>query len=64
MAGFKRNRRFVIFDGPQQHGGPGTRYFSHGDTSTECKYKAAKFFTAPDATEFARRNNIVLGALQ
>ena len=49
----KKNQRYVIFDGPQQHGRPGTRYFSEDGTSTEYRYKAAEFFTATDAIDFA-----------
>lgn len=61
--GLKKNQRYVIFDGPEQRGGPGTRYFSVGGTSTEVRYQAAKFFTVTDAIDFAKRNNIVIGTL-
>ena len=57
------NQRYVIFDGPVQHGGPGTRYFSDDGTSTDHLDKAAKFFTASDAFAFAHKQNIRLDAL-
>jgi len=59
----KKNQRYVIFDGPQQHGRPGTHYFSEDGTSTEYRYKAAKFFTATDAIDFAKFNTISLEGL-
>ena len=63
MARLKKNQRYVIFAGPQQHGGLGTRYFSDDGTSTEYRSKAAKFFAATDAIAFAERNNIFFSAL-
>jgi hypothetical protein len=63
MKGLKENQRFVIFDGPQQQGGLGTHYFSKDGTSTEFRSIAAKFFTAPDALDFAQRSNISIDAL-
>lgn len=63
MARSRKNKRYVIFDGPQQRGGPGTRYFSDDGTSTEYRSKAAKFFTATDAIDFAKRYNILIDAL-
>jgi hypothetical protein len=61
--GLKKTQRYVIFDGPQQHGRPGTRYFANDGTSTEYKYKAAKFFTAIEAIDFAARQTIPLDEL-
>ena len=63
MARLKKNQRCVIFDGPQQHEGPGTRYFSDDGTSTENRSNAAKFFTATEAIAFAERNKIFFSAL-
>ena len=62
MAGLTKHQRYVIFDGPQQHEGPGTRYFSNDGTSTAYRSKAAQFFTAPDAIDFAKRHNIPIDA--
>ena len=53
----------MIFSGPVQHGGLGTRYFSDDGTSTDHLHKAVKFFTAREAFDFAHKKNIVLDAL-
>jgi len=63
MAGLQKYQRHVIFNGPQQHGGPGTRYFSYVGISTEYRIQADRFFTATDAMHFAQRTNIPLEAL-
>lgn len=63
MAGLLDNQRYVIFDGPQRFKAPGTRYFAPDGTSTEYRSKAAKFFTGTEALDFAKRFNIVLGAM-
>jgi hypothetical protein len=61
MAGKKKKQTlFVIFDGPQQHGGPGTRYISEAGTSTAYRHEAASFFTFTDAKTFADTKGIVL----
>ena len=59
----KEKPAYVIFDRPQQHGGPGTRYFSDDGTSTEYRSNAAKFFTATETIAFAERNKIIFSAL-
>ena len=56
------NQRYVIFDGLQEHGRPGTHYFAKDGTSTEYKYKAAKFFTWTEARDFAALESIPLDA--
>jgi hypothetical protein len=61
--GLKKTNRYVIYDEPQRHGGPGTRYFSEESTSTEYRHQAANCFTGADAIDFAKRNNIVIGPL-
>src|SRR5262245_28651568 len=61
--GLKPNQQYVIFDGPVQHGGPGTRYISNDGTSTDHIGKAAKFLTPSDAFSFAHKKNILLNAL-
>ena len=63
MTGLQKNQRYVIYHGPQHHGGPGTRYFTEGGTSTEDRSKAVKFFTVADALDFAQRNEILIDAL-
>ncbi|MEO7862291.1 MAG: hypothetical protein ABIU05_18040 [Nitrospirales bacterium] len=63
MMELKKNQRYVIFDGPQRHGGPGTRYFCEDGTSTELRSKAVKFFIATDAMDFATREPIPLDGL-
>ncbi len=57
--GLKKNRRYAIFGGPEQHGGPGIRYLSVGATSAESRHDAAKFFAIADAIDFGERHNIV-----
>jgi len=64
MARSKKNRDlFVIFFGPQQYRGPGTRYYANDATVTAIKSKAAKFYLFEDARDFAERNKIELTAL-
>ena len=56
---------YVIFDGPQQHGGPGTRYVAKDGTTTEHKSRAATFGTATEAKAFAKEKGLSLdGASQ
>jgi len=58
----KRKTLFVIFAGPQQHGGPGTHYIATDGTVTSIKSHAAKFYIFSDAKEFPKRGNIPLDA--
>ena len=58
MAGLLDRQRYVIFEGPQQYKAPGTRYFASDGTSTDSKFRAAKFFTTTDAIVFSKRHNI------
>ncbi|WP_419660737.1 hypothetical protein Dvar_11410 [Desulfosarcina variabilis str. Montpellier] len=53
---------FVIFVGPEQHAGPGNRYYTNDGEVTGIKGKAAKFYTFGDAKDFAAENNIDLTA--
>lgn len=54
---------YVIFSGPQQHKGPGTKYYTRaGSDVTDMKYKAAKFYSFDDAKEFAGEKGIELTA--
>lgn len=59
----KKNQRYVIFDGPEQRKGPGTRYIAEDGTSTDLRSHAAKFFTPTDARTFAERKSIILAEL-
>ena len=56
----KRKSMFVIFAGPQQHGGPGTRYITGNGQATDLKSRAAKFFSRADAQDFAEERGITL----
>jgi hypothetical protein len=58
MPGLLDRQRYVIFEGPQQYNAPGTRYFASDGTSTDSKFRAAKFFTTTDAIVFAKHHNI------
>ena len=53
---------WVIFAGPQQHGGPGTRYIAKDGTVTGIKSRAAKFYSHGEAVEFAQHKKIKLTA--
>lgn len=65
MAENKKQALWVIFDGPQQHGGPGTRYIAYDGTSTEYRREAAKFYTSQDARSFADKKGITIdGAMK
>lgn len=64
MSRSKRKDLFVIFAGPQQYKGPGTRYFARDASVTDIRSKAAKFYSFEDAKDFAARNNIELTALR
>jgi len=60
MARSKENKLFVIFVLPEQHGRPGTVYYSVDATITEIKSKAATFLTHGEAVQFAKEHNIQL----
>ncbi|MDA2916290.1 hypothetical protein MYX64_05540 [Nitrospinae bacterium AH_259_B05_G02_I21] len=53
---------FVIFAGPQQHGGRGTRYYANDGAITDNKSRAKKFDSFAEAEEFAKAKNIKLTA--
>ena len=59
----KRETLFVIFAGPEQHGGPGTHYISKEGATTTYRHDAARFYSFPDAEDFAERHNITLTAM-
>ncbi len=63
MARKKKQTRFVIFAGPQQHTAPGTRYISKNGSATDLRSQAAKFYTFTDAKDFAAQHHIMLNAL-
>lgn len=52
----------VIFSGPQQHAGPGTRYIAWDGTVTDLRGRAAKFANHDEAKEFAKAKGILLTA--
>jgi len=58
MARLLDHQRYVIFEGPHQFKAPGSRYFAADGTSTDSKFRAAKFFTTTDAIVFAKHHNI------
>lgn len=51
---------WIIFAGPQQHGGPGTRYIARNGQATDLKSQAAKFSSRSFAEDFAKENGILL----
>ncbi|CBE68069.1 protein of unknown function [Candidatus Methylomirabilis oxygeniifera] len=59
----KRKTLFVIFAGPQQHGGPGTCYIAQDGTITGIRSRAAKFYSFAEAERFAKARNITLSAI-
>ena len=63
MAQKKKQTRFVIFAGPQQHKAPGTRYISKNGSATDLRSQAAKFYTFNDAEDFAEQHHVTLNAL-
>ena len=58
MARKKKATLFVIFHGPQQEGGRGTRYIAKDGTTTEHKSDAATFGAVHDAITFAKEKGI------
>lgn len=60
----KNGRRwFVVFAGPQQHGGSGTQYISKDGIPTAYRHEAAKFDTFHDAKDFAEHKQVALTAM-
>ena len=53
----------MIFAGPNQHAGPGSRYIANDRSTTTIRTKAARFWTYWDAKAFAEMNQIALGGL-
>ena len=60
MKSSKKNMQYVIHALPEQHGQPGTVYYSYDATITDIKSKAAKFLTFKDAEDFSKKHNIEL----
>lgn len=62
----KRKMMFVIFARPEQRGpGPGNEFFANDGTTTQSRDRAAKFYTAESAFEFAKQHAIALdGAMR
>jgi hypothetical protein len=63
MSRSKKKNLFVIFSGPKQYNGPGTRYYAKNATVTDIRSKAAKFYSFEEAKEFAKRNDIELTSI-
>jgi|KBSSwiStaDraftv2_1062776.scaffolds.fasta_scaffold5374142_1 hypothetical protein len=59
----RKQTRFVIFAGPNQHAGPGSRYIANDKSTTTIRTKAARFWTYWDAKAFAEMNQIALSGL-
>jgi hypothetical protein len=65
MARKKRETMWVIFARPEQRKGPGNLFVSRDGTKTESRTRAAKFYTAEAAGEFAKEKGITLdGAMR
>lgn len=61
----EKNERYVIFAGPQQHSGPGTKYISRDGSITEIRGQTARFYGFNEAAEFAKEHGIELdGAMR
>ena len=60
----KKQTYYVIFAGPQQHAGPGTRYIADDGSVTDLKSQAEKFVTSGDAEDFAKAHGIELNAIR
>ena len=58
MPKTKRYKAYVVFAGPEQHGGP-SRYIRDDGTVTDRDH-AARFVTLGDAQDFAKAKGIVL----
>ena len=56
-----QDRRYVIFAGPEQHSGRGSRYVAEDGTTITGKLRqAASFVMHAEALEFAKGKNITL----
>ena len=53
----------MIFAGPNQHAGPGSRYIANDKSTTTIRTKAARFWTYWDSKAFAEMNQIALSGL-
>jgi hypothetical protein len=61
----KKNERYVIFSGPKQHSGPGTKYIARDGSVTISRLDAARFYGSNEAAEFAKEHGIELdGAMR
>jgi hypothetical protein len=56
------NTRWVIFRGPQQHSGSGTRYYDQNGSITSVRRNAIKFYSCEDARDWTIEKNIPLSA--
>jgi hypothetical protein len=60
MPGTPQDRRYVIFAGPEQHGGASRFIAEDGKAVTDNLRQAANFLTYAEAVEFAKQKNITL----
>jgi hypothetical protein len=60
MPGTPQDRRYVIFAGPEQHGGASRYIAEDGRAVTDNLRQAANFLTHGEAAEFAKQKNITL----
>jgi len=60
MPGTPQDRRYVIFAGPEQPGGPSRYIAEDGKAVTNNLRQAANFLTHGEAAEFAKQKNITL----
>ena len=59
----RKQTRFVIFAGTNQHAEPGSRYIANDRSTTTIRTNAARFWTYWDAKAFAEMNQIALSGL-
>ena len=64
MARSKPKSLWVIFFGPQDFGGPRTKYYDENGKVTKMKNEAAKFYTFEAAKEFADKKEIELSEIK
>jgi hypothetical protein len=60
MSKRRKVQYYVIYDGPEQQEGPGTRYFDKRGGSTDIKKFAARFIDRLGAERFAKEHDIDL----
>ena len=64
MPGTPQDRRYVIYDGREQHRGASRYIAEDGKTVTDNLRQAANFLTHAEAVEFAKQKNIILNEVR